>query len=282
MILAYHSSEIMAQQDISRNKDTLIIGGMYRMGFTDGSALNGELIYIEDSGIGLKIEDKDLFISGEAILSFEFLTKIKENNLPNEPVDKKSNKFKLIGSVQTGLSIPTSNFKNLYKTSSGFQIAVYKPNNTKTAYGFEFQYNSFHNAVFYNTKETYSYNKIESENYNSSLFKINFLYGDLRNNIDFVFYLLFGIGMQFGSEGAVTSTIVTHTSSTTSYVPGGGNALITYGLGFGGFYKVAKMIGINLEMQYDHLSNDNLYLTGEENKFNGLISIKAGIMFTNF
>lgn len=201
--------------------------------------------------------------------------------IAQQDVQIKTKKFNLLGSIQTGFSIPTSNFKNLYKTSSGFQISLYRPINTKTAFGIEFQYNNFHNAVFYNTKEKYSYTKLESENYNSSLYKINFLWGDLRNDIDFVFYFLAGIGLQFGSNGAVNETIVTHDFAAPFYNKGE-HSLLQYGLGFGGFYKVAKKIGINVELQYDHLSSDNLDLTGEENKFNGLISIKAGVMYTDF
>lgn len=293
-----------SQQDLrDKSRDTLIIGGFYNVELNDGDRYTGELISIKDSVFVFRIDDENLLIVRSNIRSIEIAEAFFDNRSPENsndnpefiPVENQDNnkkevpysltgkkKFSMIGSVQSGFAIPTSDFKNVYSTSSGFQLSAYKLFSRATGLGFEFQYNNFHGRVYYNTTEKYSYEKIETDSYNSYMFKINYLMGDLRPEIDFVFYLLLGLGMQFNSEGQIKSTIVRNSSSNTMTYNGNAGSRFIYGLGIGSFYKVNRTIGINVELQFDKMSAGNFYYTGSYEGIVGFYSIKAGIVYTNF
>ena len=284
-------SDAWSQQNNRSKQDTLILGGIYKVTLNNGKDYTGELTAIRDSSIVILIGTAKLNIKRYEIKEIEIpgMNNNEKFVLPTGPVNKDADefkktyyedngkKFKLFGSVQTGYSIPTGDINNNYKTSSGFQISIYNPISRVTAFGAEYQYNNFHGTVYY--KEfTYYYDKIKTESFNLSMFKINFLVGNLRPEYDGVFYFLLGLGMQYYSEGEVTITTVRHSSSyENKYRPQSGTSF-QYGLGAGLFYKVTKMIGIDFEFQFNKLSPMKSY-TGSGG---GFYSIKAGITYTNF
>jgi hypothetical protein len=308
LLIMIEGNVTFAQQELpDKNKDTLIIGGIYKIILIGGKIYAGELLSNKDSVIVVRIESENLVIRKKNIRAIEIQDAFSEeysidNSNENSPdvvtevlikdqdeyetdvpyTLSNKKKFKMIGSVQAGLAIPTSDFKTVYSTSSGFQLSAYKLFSRVTGLGFEFQYNNFHGRVYYNTTQTYSYEKVETSSYNSSMFKINYLMGDLRPEIDFVFYCLIGLGMQFNSEGQIKSTIVTHSTSYEYTYNGTAGPRFIFGLGIGSFYKVNRTIGINVELQFDKMSADNFYYTGSDGGMVGFYSIKAGIMYTNF
>lgn len=304
LIILLEGEVTIAQQDLPDKRiDTLVIGGIYKIILTDGRMTEGELLSNKDSVIVLRTEDQNQVIRKINIQAIEIPDAFNDqyqidNSSDNSTIVPSDNsaenstdisntssnkkKFKMIGSVQAGLAIPTSDLKTVYSTSSGFQLSAYKLFSRVTGLGFEFQYNNFHGKTYYNTTQTYSYEKVETSGYNSYMFKINYLTGDLRPEIDFVFYFLIGLGMQFNSEGQVKSTIVTYNSSNTYTDNGTAGPRFIYGLGIGSFYKVNRTIGINAELQFDKVPSDNYYYTGSDGAMVGFFSIKAGITYTNF
>ncbi len=276
------SSDIYAQKEILLNKDSLITGGIYSIELTDGRTITGEITSIRDSSIGIRV-GKENFIFRKEIIKRVMIggSKIREVKIITIDSVYERKKFKFIGSVQSGLALPTADFNKAYSASSGFQLSAYQFFNNVTGLGGEFQYNNFHGTVNYYT-ETYSTEKIETESYNSYMFKVNLLIGNLRPEDKFVLYFMFGIGLQFNSEGSVYSTHITYNTSNTSKVESYKGTAAFYGLGIGSFYKVSGKIGINLEIQFNKVSDQDFYYIGADDKLDGFYSIKGGIMFTIF
>jgi hypothetical protein len=257
----------------------IYIGEIYRVRLTDGRDITGEITGDRDSAVWLRVNSETLMFKKNEIKEIEIANPITDeyyNGVPN--YKHKEKKFKLLGSLQTGLAIPTGDFKTNYKTSSGFQIAAYTLFSTITGIGAEFQYNNFHGVVYYN-KATYSYEKIETGSYNSSMIKCNFMIGNLKPENVAVYYFLLGIGLQYNSTGGVKSTYVTNSSSQEYTFNSDNGTSFFFGLGTGFFVKTSKKIGINFELQYNKISNlPKYYIEGG----GGFFSIKAGIMYTNF
>ncbi|MCB0726893.1 MAG: hypothetical protein R3A12_08085 [Ignavibacteria bacterium] len=274
--------------------DTLIIGGVYKIQMNDGKEITGELFSEKDSVLVLLFEGERRVIKKSKIkailvpgLNLNFIS--IDNSIKNKsefvsesilPVTREK-KFNMIGTVQTGLAIPTSDFKNIYTKSSGFQAAGYYIFSRIAGLGMELQYNNFHGTINYQ-KETYSYTKTQTDNYNSTMIKINYLMGDLRPEINFAVYCVFGFGMQFNSEGLVTITNVTYNTSNSNSYNGYSGTSFMYGVGIGSFYKVNRTIGINIEAQFNSMSDQDFPKTGTDDGFDGFYSIKAGIVYTNF
>ncbi|MBK7159773.1 MAG: hypothetical protein IPH77_14865 [Ignavibacteria bacterium] len=265
------SSDIYAQKEILLNKDTLITGGIYSIELTDGRTITGEITSIRDSSIGIRV-GKENFIFRKEIIKRIMIggSNIREVKIITIDSVHEGKKFKFIGSLLSGLAIPAADFKKTYSTSSGFQISGYQLISKVTGIGGEFQYNNFHGTVSYYT-EPYSTDKIETESFNSYMFKFNILAGDLKPENKFVYYFMFGIGLQINSEGNIDSTHITYNTSDTYKEESYKGITLFYGLGTGSFYKISRYIGINLELQFNKIK-----------KYNGFYSIKGGIMFTIF
>lgn len=264
--------------EIGIDAHALRIGGIYRILLKDGRDITGEITGERDSTVWIRVNYETLMFKKNEIREIEIAIPITDEDNSGIPNYKpKEKKFKMLGSVQTGLSIPTGDFNTNYNTSSGFQIAAYTLFSTITGIGAEFQYNNFHGVVYYN-KATYSYTKVETGSYNSSMLKCNLMIGNLKPENAAVYYFLLGIGLQYNTTGDVKITYVTYNSSEEYTTSSDNGTSFLFGLGAGFFVKTSKKIGINLEIQFNDITNASSY----SDDSGGFYSIKAGIMYTNF
>jgi len=279
LALAGSYTYIDAQQDTQIKNDTLIVGGIYRILMTDGRDLTGEITSSTDSTVSIFVKNETYILNKDKIMAIgipEIVT--YEDNEGFYYPDDKINKFRMIGSIQAGICIPTGSFGDQFSSGSGFQLSAYTLFSKATGIGGEIQYNSFHGSTYYNVY-TYNYEKIENGSYNSWMIKFNFIFGNLNPEAKVVFYGLAGLGLQVNSIGGYTYTSV-YSNETYSYKDeSNSRAYFQYGLGAGGFYKISEKIGINLEFQFNKISGNSY---SSSNGVNGFYSIKAGLMFTNF
>lgn len=282
--MAATGSVTYSQTDKQNKTDTLMAGGFYRFVLTDGRVITGEFSGYRNSDLRILTGNEFIVIKKETIKSIEIPRSFNgEEKIKTGNSVIRRNEFSMIGSVQTGVAIPTGDFSNVYSTSSGFQISAYELFSRVTGIGFEFQYNHFHGTPVQYEVYQYYYLKTEHGNYNSSMLKLNFIIGNLNPGSPVVFYGLFGIGAQLNSEGDYKTTTVYNSTSYESKNNGNSGFSLMYGAGVGTFYKVSRYIGINLELQYNKLSGEDFYSDYyESNGRNGFYSIKAGIMYTSF
>lgn len=274
-------SYIDAQPETKNKKDTLIVGGIYRILMSDGRDITGEITGSDDSTVSIRVTNETFILNKKKIKAIgipEIVTYDSNEDFYYSDFDV--NKFKMIGSVQAGICIPTGSFGDQFSSGPGFQLSSYTLFNRSTGIGGEIQYNSFHGSTYYNVY-TYNYEKIEQSNYNSWMLKLNFIFGNLNPEARFVFYGLAGLGLQLNSGGGYTYTTVYSNESNSYKEENYSEAYFQYALGAGGFYKISEKIGINLEFQFNKISSDSFGYSSS-NGINGFYSIKAGLMYTNF
>lgn len=275
---------IYSQSETHNNTDTLITGGLYRFVLSSGKIIIGEYTGMRDSTFHILCNGDVFDLKKNEIKSIEIHRTSSDNNEFRDirPVPRE-NKFKMLGSMQAGYAIPTGKFSDVYSTSSGFQISAYELFSGVTGMGFEIQYNNFHGPQTRYYEYTYYYQKYEFGDFNSSMLKLNFMFGNLNPKSIIVFYGLLGVGLQLNNVGVYTNSTV-YNSSTYEYKNNGESGFsFMYGAGAGTFLKTSKKIGINLEFQYNtisSLSNGEYYYYGDSD--GGFFTIKAGIMYTNF
>lgn len=275
-------SGICTQTLAPAGSDSLIIGGVYKIILTDGRVINGEFMGYSNSGLCIEIDDEFCVFKKEEITSIETAVLITDKkNVKNE--NRYNHKFKILGSVQTGLSIPSGILGDYYSTSSGFQISYYKILGKATGYGCEFQYNHFHGPPAQYQVFQYENIKTERGNYNSSTLKMNFIFGNLNPESIIVFYGLFGVGLQYNHEGQLITTYIYSNSEQEIISDGYTGTTLMFGGGAGTFVKISRYIGINLEFQYNKLTapdyKQNEY---QVNSNYGIYTVKAGVMYTGF
>lgn len=275
---------IYSQSETQDKSDTLITGGKYRFVLNSGKIIAGEYTGKRDSTFLILSSDELFDLKKNEIKSIEIQRSLSSNKEFRDirPVPRE-NKFRMLGSIQTGFAIPTGNFGDIYSTSSGFQISAYELFSGVTGLGFEIQYNNFHGPETRYYEYTYYYQKYEFGDYNSSMLKLNFMFGNLNPKSIIVFYGLLGVGLQLNNVGEYMNSTV-YNNSTYEYKSDGESGFsFIYGAGAGTFLKTSKKIGINLEFQYNRisgLSNGDYYYYGDSD--GGFFTVKAGIMYTNF
>lgn len=281
LVIAGSCTNIDAQQETEIKKDTLIVGGIYRILMSDGRDLTGEISGTSDSTVSIRVMDETYILNKDKIRAIGIPGVVTyDNNEDYYYNDFDVNKFKMIGSVQAGICIPTGSFGDQFSSGPGFQLSAYTLFSRAAGIGGEIQYNSFHGYVSYNVY-TYNYEKIEQSSYNSWMLKLNLIFGNLNPEVRFVFYGLAGVGLQLNSGGGYTYTNV-YSNETYSYKDeNNSEAYFQYGLGAGGFYKISEKLGLNLEFQFNKISS-NSFGYSSSNGINGFYTIKAGLMYTNF
>lgn len=305
LALLNQGTDLYAQQETQRDKDTLIVGGIYRILLTNGRDFTGEITSNKDSTIGIRVGNENFFVTKNKIAAIANAGAFNnESEFESYRPVYINDKFKLLGSVQTGVSIPTGNFGDVYSTSSGFLISAYGFFSKFSGFGIEFQYNHFHGPQDYYTKwdtsgtnNTYFNTKYESGNFSSSMLKFNLMLGNLNPKSSFVFYGLLGFGLQLNKESDGKFSEIYSNYTTESTLEGDSEIAFMYGVGAGSFYKISQKIGISLEFQYNKLPSQdyNKYYgyygyygyngySGNDgnNGTSGFYSIRAGITYTNF
>ena len=261
---------LFSQQDTQIKKDTaIIVGGIYKILMADGRELTGEIISTSDSTVSINALNEIYILNKDKIMAIgipDLTTYDSDENFNYSDYDL--TRFKMIGSVQAGISIPAGNFGNRYSSGSGFQLSAYTFFGRSAGIGGEIQHNSFHGLVYYDVYP-YSYVKTEENNYNQWLIKLNLILGNLNPESKIVIYGLAGLGLQINSTGGYTSTLVYSNESFSSKAENYSGSDFQYGFGAGSFYKISKKLGINLEFQYNNGAID-------------FYTIRAGLMYTNF
>lgn len=283
LVMAETGSVIYSQTDKQIKTDTLMTGGIYRFVLTDGRVITGEFAGQRGSALHILTGNEFIDIKKETIKSIEIPRSFKlEEKISMGNSVIRGNEFKMIGSIQTGFAIPSGDFSNVYTKSSGFQISAYELFSRATGIGIEFQYNHFHGPPVEYEVFQYYYIKTQRGNYNSSMLKLNFIFGNLNPKSPIVLYGLLGVGAQLNSEGEYKTTTVYNSTSYESKNNGNSGFSLMYGAGVGTFYKLSRYIGVNIEFQYNKLSGQDYYTYNQGNEGSGFYTIKAGIMFTNF
>ncbi len=281
LAFAGNCADTDAQQETKNEIDTLIVGGIYRILMSDGRDITGEVTGSNDSAVSVRENNETLILNKKNIKAIGIPDMVYYDNVKDYYYnDYEVNKFKMIGSVQAGICIPTGSFGDQLSSGPGFQLSAYTLFNRFTGIGGEIQYNSFHGYVNYNVS-TYYYEKFENKSYNSWMFKFNFIFGNLNPEAKFVFYGVAGLSLQVNSGGGYTYTTVYSNESNKYEVENSSDGSFQYGLGAGSFYKISEKLGINLEFQFNKLSSGS-YVYSSSNGLSGFYTIKAGLMYTNF
>jgi len=244
-------TNLNAQSDSKNNKDTLMIGGIYKVLLTDGRDYTGELTGKGDSNI--------LLYSGNNLYRFEF-NQIRVISIAARPYKEK--KFQYLGSIQAGISVLSGEYADFHKDGFGMEISSYLLFNRYTGISTEIQFNNFQGTEVVNNGYNYYYTT-KTNYFNLYSIKFNFIAGNLFPEDKIVYYGLAGIGYQFYSPQ--------------------GNSDFTFGAGFGAFYKISRELGVSGEFQLNSLSNEyDYYSPSNENAFDGCYSLRFGIMYTVF
>jgi hypothetical protein len=280
---------IYAQTGEQKAKDTLIVGGIYRILLSGGKEYTGELTAKGDSTIEIEVDNVRITLGKNRIKAIDIAGVVFDGNNIESPISiRNEKKFKLISSFQAGINIPTSNFGEIHKSGFGIHLSAYHLFDRTMGAGAEIQYNNFPGNEF---SYDYIYEDVRTRtgSLDEYALKLNFLAGNLNPENKMIFYGLFGIGFQYYTEGEMKSTRTYFDPYSNEYftdqmsLHGESGIAFLYGVGGGAFYKSSEKIGINVEIQFNKLPNEDRYFYGYSgDKFDGYFSIKAGITYTDF
>lgn len=285
MLAVIFSAELSFSQGREVALDSLMIGGIYEVLTTDGRQFLGELLSRDTSGLRFNTDEDILDVKPGQIkmVRIPYFNLDRSSEVSENELQKK--KFRFMGFVNAGISMPTGAFGDIHKTGFGINASIYHLFDRLMGIGTEMQFNMFPGDV-YTYRNSYSESRYQSESYSIYSFKANLLVGNLRPEDYLIAYGLFGVGLQYYSEGSVTSTYIhfdpyyPYTYSSTS--PDISGLSFLFGAGAGISYKISKKIRINGELQFNKLPKLDYNFSHDygSNEFDGYFSFKTGIMYT--
>jgi len=267
-------STVNSQNNIV-NIDSLIISGIYKITLLNNSEFIGEVIYTDKTTIKFNISD---------FISTVMKSEIKQIEIPNKyypefddyqfDIRKEDEKkFRNVFFLNASFNLPTGGIKEVYNPGFGIHASVYHMFDHVFGLGPEISYNNF-----YGSKSQYYYQEVrESDGFSCLKFNANLIAGNFNPGNRFLFYGLLGVGLGYYNEGKTkVNYIDPYNNYNYSHIDEGYSGInFNYGAGAGFSYMLSKLLGINIEIQFNKVSSFNYYYYYDG--FNGYFSFKAGL-----
>jgi opacity protein-like surface antigen len=284
IITVLFSAEISNSQDNIISPDSLLVSGIYDVFLIDGRQFRGEFLGFGTEVINFNADGDLISLKPTQIRIITIPDFQSIYNSDNDEYIIKKKKFRFWGIFNAGISMPIGAFDDIHKTGFGINATIYHFFDRLMGIGAEFQYNIFPGDI-YTHSDSYSESRSESESYSIYSFKASLLVGNLRPEDHFIAYGLFGAGLQYYSDGSVSSTYsyydpyYPYTYSFSS--PDNSGISFLFGAGAGISYKISNKFRINGELQFNKLPrlDYNFFYDYDSNEFDGFFSIRVGLTY---
>lgn len=282
----------LAQVNKTVNLDSLMISGIYKVTLIRGYVFEAEVLSFDSLYITFTVNNEIYRIKKDDIKSIEIpgLPTNLNVDFSTYKFHSVEMKFTSIYAVNVGICFPTG--RNVQVSNKGFEIEASFLHHFDRIIGvstdFQFIYLPAKDNVAY---PPYYYGPSYGSGGTLTLYtiKANFLVGSFRPESKILLYGDLGVGTRYAvqSDLMITSTYYDYTNNnyyTTTQLERGNNGTeFIYGIGLGASYRLSPKLRLYSECQFNSLSDSHYYNIYEDDKsINGILIIKAGIMFTNF
>ncbi len=261
------------ESDISK----IIIGKNYKIVLFDDTEIKGRIVASDSVEVRVETENKSTII-------------VPKSNILYYTSDLQKDKYSFSVSLMGGISFLTNDFYPYYgdsKGKSGLNLNASSILFLSETKGLKFDvgytYVKSRDWTYYSASNSPYYDSYYTGGSVSMLsFKGNILFGRFNPSERFMFYFSLGFGMHFTNQDSRTEsyysrnypdtsyTLLTNTYQPVSEV----NALISLGGSVG--YRFSKRFGASIEMEYDMVTAESIFIFwGGRNYF----PLRAGIFY---